>query len=107
MTKTPPEKAPGDRLDRLLDYVAMDPSNLALLADAADAFPVEVLVAEELGSEAFLYGTLEGAMLRDPQLVAKVAPRSVPEKGSRVHFRILPERLHAFSPETGEALPKG
>ena len=75
-------------------------------SDAADAFAVEVLVAEELGSEAFLYGTLEGATLRDPQLVAKVAPRSVPEKGSRVHFRILPDRLHAFSPETGEALPR-
>ncbi len=75
-------------------------------SDTADAFAVEVLVAEELGSEAFLYGTPQGATLRDPQLVAKVAPRSVPEKGSLVHFRILPERLHAFSPETGEALPR-
>ncbi|HWJ67615.1 MAG TPA: sn-glycerol-3-phosphate ABC transporter ATP-binding protein UgpC [Nocardioides sp.] len=73
-------------------------------AGTEGAFPVEVLVAEELGSEAFLYGTL-AAELKDPQLVARVAPRSVPEKGSTVHFRILPERLHAFSVSTGEALP--
>ncbi|GGO89589.1 sugar ABC transporter ATP-binding protein [Nocardioides phosphati] len=73
-------------------------------AGTEGAFAVEVLVVEELGSEAFLYGSL-GAKLHNPQLVAKVEPRSVPAKGSVVHFRVDPERLHAFSTTTGEALP--
>ena len=68
------------------------------------AFAVEVLVVEELGSEAFLYGSM-AAKLHNPQLVAKVEPRSVPAKGSVVHFRVNPAKLHAFSTTTGEALP--
>ena len=69
------------------------------------ALAIEVLVAEELGSEAFLYGNLVGGELHAPHLVAKVPPRSVPEKGSLVHLRIQQDRLHLFSASTGEALP--
>jgi multiple sugar transport system ATP-binding protein len=69
------------------------------------SFPVEALVVEELGSDAFLYGNLIGDDLRADHIVARVAPRSVPTKGERVWFTIEPGKLHAFDVETGEALP--
>ncbi len=78
-----------------------------VLASEADAgsFPVESLVIEELGSDAFLYGNLIGDELRADHIVARIAPRSVPAKGARVWFTVEPGKLHAFDVETGEALP--
>ena len=70
------------------------------------AFAVRALVVEELGSDAYLYGDpLDADELRNDHLVARVAPRSVPEKGATVHFTVEPGGLHAFDPETGAALP--
>ena len=72
------------------------------------AFPVRALVLEELGSDAYLYGELEGDALQDLQtdhVVVRVPPRGLPDKGSTVWFRIAPGRLHAFDAESGEALP--
>ena len=78
-----------------------------VLASEADAgsFPVESLVIEELGSDAFLYGNLIGDELRADHIVARIAPRSDPAKGARVWFTVEPGKLHAFDVETGEALP--
>jgi multiple sugar transport system ATP-binding protein len=78
-----------------------------VLASEADAgsFPVESLVIEELGSDAFLYGNLIGDELRADHIVARIAPRSVPAKGARVWFTVEPGKLHAFDVESGEALP--
>ncbi|WP_107706145.1 ABC transporter ATP-binding protein [Nocardioides allogilvus] len=69
------------------------------------SFPVEALVIEELGSDAFLYGNLIGDDLRADHIVARIAPRSVPAKGAKVWFTIAPGRIHAFDVETGDALP--
>jgi multiple sugar transport system ATP-binding protein len=80
----------------------------ALVTSSADdpaSFPVEALVIEELGSDAFLYGNLIGDDLRADHVVARIAPRSVPSKGTKVWFSIEPGRLHAFDVETGDALP--
>ncbi|WP_109509399.1 sn-glycerol-3-phosphate ABC transporter ATP-binding protein UgpC [Nocardioides speluncae] len=69
------------------------------------SFAVEALVVEELGADAFLYGNLIGDELRADHIVARIAPRSVPEKGATVWFTIAPGALHAFDTETGLALP--
>jgi multiple sugar transport system ATP-binding protein len=69
------------------------------------SFAVEALVVEELGSDAFLYGNLIGDDLRADHIVARIAPRSVPEKGATVWFTIAAGALHAFDVETGLALP--
>ncbi len=78
-----------------------------ILASESDpgSFPVEALVIEELGSDAFLYGNLVGDNLKADHIVARIAPRSVPERGETVWFTIEPGRLHAFDVETGAALP--
>ncbi len=69
------------------------------------SFAVEALVVEELGSDAFLYGNLIGDELRADHIVARIPPRSVPEKGATVWFTIAPGELHAFDVDTGLALP--
>jgi multiple sugar transport system ATP-binding protein len=73
------------------------------------ALAVDVGVVEELGSDAFLHGTLpelreDAGSLRD-SIVARVDPNRPPAKGSRVHLRIQPGREHLFSPSTGLRIP--
>jgi multiple sugar transport system ATP-binding protein len=75
----------------------------------AGAFPVDVAVVEELGSDAFLHGTLpelreESGPLGE-NIVARVDPARPPAKGDRVYLRIQPGKEHAFSPSTGRRLP--
>jgi multiple sugar transport system ATP-binding protein len=73
------------------------------------AFPVDVGVVEELGSDAFLHGTLpdlpQAATGLSENIVARVDPARPPAKGERVHLRIQPGKEHVFSPETGQRLP--
>ena len=74
-----------------------------------DSFPVDVAVVEELGSDAFLHGTLpdvpdeSGADAR--RIIARVDPNHPPVKGERLHLRIQPGKAHLFSAATGVRLP--
>ncbi|MHB1614944.1 MAG: ABC transporter ATP-binding protein [Actinomycetes bacterium] len=74
-----------------------------------DGFSVGVDVVEELGSDAFLYGSLspeEGASaLGRADIVARLDPRKVPNKGERVRLAVKTGEVHAFSPTTGARLP--
>jgi multiple sugar transport system ATP-binding protein len=73
------------------------------------AFPVDVGVVEELGSDAFLHGTLpelgESSGPLGENIVARVDPARPPAKGQRVHLRIQPGKEHLFSPSTGRRIP--
>jgi multiple sugar transport system ATP-binding protein len=76
------------------------------------AFPVIVDVVEELGSDAYLYGeriehSVEdaGGSLQSETVIARVEPRSVPQKGETVYVKIKTGQEHAFSVKTGERLP--
>jgi multiple sugar transport system ATP-binding protein len=90
--------------------VGFRPESLDLVsADEPGAFPVDVGVVEELGSDAFLHGTLpelseDSGPLGD-NIVARVDPARPPEKGERVHLRIQPGREHLFSASSGRRLP--
>jgi multiple sugar transport system ATP-binding protein len=90
--------------------VGFRPESLDLAGEQEEgAFPVDVGVVEELGSDAFLHGTLpdapqEAGSLAD-NIVARVDPASPPEKGARVHLRIQPGAEHLFSAKTGQRLP--
>jgi len=69
------------------------------------AFPVEVGVVEELGSDAFLHGRLpdlaQDAGGLDENIVARVDPARPPAKGELVYLRIQPGKEHLFSPSSG------
>jgi multiple sugar transport system ATP-binding protein len=75
-----------------------------------EGFAVRVNVVEELGSDAFAYGTLEGHNapagqgVDGYQLIVRVDPRRVPRKGETLHVRIRPDELHLFDGATGARL---
>jgi multiple sugar transport system ATP-binding protein len=77
------------------------------LVDAGEGFPVEILVVEELGSDAFAYGRLVDAAVgtvlsSDQTITLRVDARKPPAKGAVVHVQIRPEEEHVFSAENGE-----
>jgi multiple sugar transport system ATP-binding protein len=83
------------------------PESLEMVGAGQGGFAVTVNLVEELGSDAFCYGTLEG---HDPthgevDVIARVDPRTPPAKGARIHLRIHPGEAHAFSTKTGDRLP--
>jgi multiple sugar transport system ATP-binding protein len=65
--------------------------------------PVHVAVVEELGADAFLYGTAEHNN-QHQQIVARIDARMPVEKGSTIHLAAVPEKLHLFSTSTEERL---
>ncbi|MBB5980966.1 ABC transporter ATP-binding protein [Kribbella solani] len=69
---------------------------------ADEGLPVKVAVVEELGADAYLYGTAEHGA--NQQIVARIDARQVVEKGSTVRLQALPEKLHLFSASTEERL---
>ncbi len=90
--------------------VGFRPESLDVVTQAdTSAFPVEVNIVEELGSDAFLYGSLVGDLANaevtsaagDNQVIVRVDPRNVPAKGERVFVSIRPGEEHMFSPASG------
>jgi multiple sugar transport system ATP-binding protein len=90
------------------------PESLDVVSQATEAsFPVEVNLVEELGSDAFVYGTLVGPRALeahvtsgagDNQVIVRVDPRNVPAKGERIYVTIRPGQSHVFSHATGKRL---
>jgi multiple sugar transport system ATP-binding protein len=70
---------------------------------ADEGLPVKVAVIEELGADAFLYGTAEHTSLNQ-QIIARIGTRMHSEKGAIVHLAPQPEKLHFFSTSTEERL---
>jgi multiple sugar transport system ATP-binding protein len=94
--------------DRVI--VGFRPESLDLVSGGEEgAFPVDVGVVEELGSDAFLHGTLpelpEGESIESDLIIARVDPSRPPAKGEQVHLRIQPGKEHLFSVATGRRLP--
>ena len=79
------------------------PEAFVLTTDADAALAVTVNVVEELGADAYIYGTASvgGA---DQDIVARVDGRRPPMKGETVHLKVDPEETHVFSVKTGERL---
>ena len=77
------------------------------------AFPVQVNVVEELGSDAYVYGQLGDQEVAehvtsgagDAQVIVRTDPRQVPMKGDRIYVKIREGESHVFSSSTGERLP--
>jgi len=88
------------------------PESLDVASEAHEAaFPIDVALVEELGSDAFVYGNLgeqDGAKLplgvTDNQVIVRVDPRKVPAKGGRIWVTIRPGEEHIFSPASGKRI---
>jgi multiple sugar transport system ATP-binding protein len=69
---------------------------------ADEGLPVKVAVIEELGSDAFLYGSAEHTT--GQQIIARIGTRVHSEKGAIVHLAPRADKLHVFSTSTEERL---
>ena len=78
------------------------PESVRLVGEGA-GFPFEVVVVEELGSDAFAYGTLHtsGSATGDKLITLRVDARKPPMKGEVIHIQINPDEAHVFSAESG------
>ena len=69
---------------------------------------MDIAVVEELGADSYLYGTpigVPGATpVTTPQLVARIASRRPPQKGTQVRLTVEPDHVHVFSPTTGDRI---
>jgi multiple sugar transport system ATP-binding protein len=63
----------------------------------------EVDVVEELGADAYVYGTTQIGGESRP-IIARVDGRTPPEKGSVLHFAPREGHLHLFAGDTGERI---
>jgi multiple sugar transport system ATP-binding protein len=69
-----------------------------------EGFPFEVVVVEELGSDAYAYGNLhlgETAGGGDKLLTIRVDAKRPPLKGEEISIAIAPDEVHVFSTESG------
>ncbi len=70
-----------------------------------NAFPVDVDIVEELGSDAFVYGVTAGdataAVMRNENIIARIDPHVAPRKGDSVWLKPKEHAMHFFSASTG------
>jgi multiple sugar transport system ATP-binding protein len=83
--------------------VGVRPEAWRIVTEADGGLPVKVAVVEELGADAFLYGTSEVEGTPNEVVVRMEARRDV-QKGSTVHVTTDPEKVHVFDSTTGERL---
>ncbi len=91
--------------------VGFRPESLDVVpAGTPGSIQVETLLVEELGSDAFLYGTVKGAAAgtiaagETDQVIVRIDPRNVPAKGEVVNVAIKTGHTHFFSAATGNRL---
>lgn len=65
--------------------------------------PVNVTVVEELGSDAFVYGT-SGVEGTPNNIIVRVSARDSVHKGDTLHVTTDPRSVHVFDAETGDRL---
>jgi multiple sugar transport system ATP-binding protein len=73
------------------------------LVGEGEGFPFEVVVVEELGSDAYAYGTLHTSRSKegDKLITLRVDARRPPMKGETIHIHIDPNEAHVFSAGSG------
>jgi len=83
--------------------------------NAEGAIPIHVDMVEELGSDAFVFGTIPNEFGEskevsfssgDSQVVVRIDPRDVPKGGDSIWVTIRAGEQHVFSAATGERLNK-
>jgi multiple sugar transport system ATP-binding protein len=80
--------------------VGVRPEDMDVVGDGA-GMPTEVEVVEELGADAYIYGSTEFNGERK-SVIVRVDGRRPPAKGDMLYLAPRPGHVHMFSGETGE-----
>jgi multiple sugar transport system ATP-binding protein len=76
------------------------PEDLEISATGG-GLPITIDVVEELGADAYVYGTIEGSSPTDKPIIARTDGRTPPAKGSVVRLSPKPDHVHLFNADTG------
>jgi multiple sugar transport system ATP-binding protein len=64
-----------------------------------------VQAVEELGSDAYVYGSLDDEeLVKKPDIVARIDPNAVPQRGARIKLRVRADKVHLFAAGSGERI---
>ena len=79
----------------------MRPESWRLVGAEDGGLPVEVTVVEELGSDAFVYGT-SGVEGTPSSIIVRVSGRDAVHKGDVIHVTTEPRSVHVFDAASGD-----
>jgi multiple sugar transport system ATP-binding protein len=83
--------------------VGVRPEAWRLVSPGEGGLPIDVTVVEEVGADAFVYGTsdVEGV---PSTVVVRVTARDTVRKGDIIHVTTDPQNVHVFDTDSGERL---
>ncbi len=116
-TAIPIERSVIDSLtpeDKNQVTIGFRPESLDIVTESTvGAIPITVDLVEELGSDAFVYGSIAHAGeaakaihsgAGDAQVIVRIDPRQVPSKGETVWVAIRPGERHTFAAASGQRI---
>ena len=83
--------------------VGVRPEAWRIVSENEGGLPVRVTVVEELGADAFVYGT-SGVEGTPNNIIVRVSGRDTVRKGDTIHVTTDPHNVHVFDTESGERL---
>ena len=83
--------------------VGVRPEAWRMVGEDEGGLPVEVTVVEELGADAFVYGT-SGVEGTPTNVIVRVTGRDHVHKGETIYVTTDPQHVHVFDTDTGERL---
>jgi multiple sugar transport system ATP-binding protein len=83
--------------------VGVRPEAWRVVSESEGGLPVRVTVVEELGADAFVYGS-SGVEGTPNNIIVRVSHRDTVHKGDTLHVTTDPQNVHVFDTDTGERL---
>jgi multiple sugar transport system ATP-binding protein len=83
--------------------VGVRPEAWRIVSDSQQGLPIQVTVVEELGADAFVYGT-SGVEGTPHNIIVRVSGRDAVRKGETIYVTTDPHQVHVFDTDTGERL---
>jgi multiple sugar transport system ATP-binding protein len=83
--------------------VGVRPEAWRTVGESEGGLPVRVTVVEELGADAFVYGT-SGVEGTPNNIIVRVSKRDSVAKGDSIYVTTDPQNVHVFDTDTGERL---
>ena len=83
--------------------VGVRPEAWRVVGSSEGGLPVQVTVVEDLGSDAFVYGTCDVEGMPN-NIIIRVSGRNHPQKGETMYVTTDPHNVHVFDSESGERL---